>query len=198
MNTKELNERLEVWASDRSISLQTATIVDYVANITEENGEWLAGCKANDQTEMIDAVADKFIFTNVELLKFTYDINDQIFFTNDLAYIKAASQTEVLSRNEFNLLIVNNLGILTNLNEQVDGDIFIGVMKAINRKCVTQMIAMGYDHRKVFDEVLKVIESRVGAWSDVHGKWMKDTSPEAQAHWYTPDYSKCKLKGVLL
>ena len=51
----------------------------------------------------------------------------------------------------------------------------------------------GYDGDKVMNEVIKEISSRVGSYSEETKKWQKDKSPEAQANWYTADFSGCKL-----
>jgi streptogramin lyase len=42
-------------------------------------------------------------------------------------------------------------------------------------------------------EVIKEINSRVGAYNPETKKWQKDKSPEAQAKWYTANFSDCKL-----
>jgi len=57
----------------------------------------------------------------------------------------------------------------------------------------TEMVKMGYDIERTYDEVLKVVESRTGRWDNSIGKFQKDQSPEAKARWYAPDYVKnCK------
>lgn len=58
----------------------------------------------------------------------------------------------------------------------------------------TELCKMGYDIEKVLNEVLKVVESRVGKWNNELGKFDKDKSPEAKANWYRPDYvNNCKV-----
>ena len=44
-------------------------------------------------------------------------------------------------------------------------------------------------------ETIKEISSRIGAWNEEKGKWIKDTSEEAQKLWYKADYSKCKKES---
>jgi hypothetical protein len=57
----------------------------------------------------------------------------------------------------------------------------------------TELCKMGYNVELVVDEVLKVVESRTGAWDDKLGKFVKDKSPEAMRRWYEPNYVKnCK------
>lgn len=62
---------------------------------------------------------------------------------------------------------------------------------------MTEMLKEGYDISKVFNEVLIVIESRTGHWDDKLGKFVKDSSKEALARRYKPDYVKnCKQKTL--
>jgi len=56
-----------------------------------------------------------------------------------------------------------------------------------------EMAKYGYNGDKVMSEVIREIDSRVGAYSPVTKKWQKDKSPEAQAKWYTADFADCKL-----
>jgi len=63
----------------------------------------------------------------------------------------------------------------------------------------TELVKMNYCVDDCDDEVLKVIESRTGEWSDSLGKFMKDLSPEAVSKWYEPNYVKnCKYKCVVI
>lgn len=111
--------RFKSWADSRRISEQAPDRNGFVANITEELGEYLEATKQKDFDETIDAICDIVTFSLTELTK--YDVS---------------------------------------------------IPRAL-------------------DEVLKVIESRVGQWDDVNNKFQKDVSPEAKANWYTPNYQSC-------
>ena len=50
---------------------------------------------------------------------------------------------------------------------------------------------VGYNPEIAMEEVLKEINSRTGKIID--NKYVKDKSPEAQAKWYTADFSKAKI-----
>lgn len=111
-----ISNRLRAWAISRGIAKQEPNRNAFVANITEELGEYLEAFKKGNQNEIVDAIADIRVF------------------------------------------------------------------------CATELVKMGYDIEKVDNEVLMVIESRVGVWDDVNGKFQKDESKEAIAEWYEPDY----------
>ena len=187
--------RIEAWAIATKIAYKEPCVIDYVANITEECGEWLLACKQNDETERIDAVADIFIFSITELIKYDYDIAQMKMFTDGAKFILNWYLSSAMGRNDFNYHIISHLSNIDKLSDPRTTILNLDIMANF---AVTQMITMGYDHFKVIDEVLKVIESRDGEWSREQGKWLKDMSVEAQAKWHVPDYSNCKLAGVLL
>lgn len=58
----------------------------------------------------------------------------------------------------------------------------------------TELVKMGYNIELVLNEVLKVVESRDGKWDVINNKFQKDTSPDAQAKWYEPNYVKVEDK----
>jgi hypothetical protein len=70
------------------------------------------------------------------------------------------------------------------INEVVDAICDVEVFSA------TELVKMGFDIEKSYNEVLKIIESRTGRWDDNLGKFVKDYKPET---WYNADYVKnCK------
>ena len=52
------------------------------------------------------------------------------------------------------------------------------------------MLKLGYDPMKVFEEGLKEINERTGAYDEKVGKWCKG---EKKPNAYKADYSRCKL-----
>lgn len=93
-------------------------------------------------------------------------------------------------RNGFVSMIVEELGEFLEAKED-DGR--IDAMADIVVFALGEMAEYGYNGDKVMDEVIKEISSRTGAYDPATKKWQKDRSPEAQARWYTADFSNCKL-----
>lgn len=54
-------------------------------------------------------------------------------------------------------------------------------------------LKMGYSPILCLEESTREISTRVG--EVINGKFVKDTSDEAKANWYTPDYSKAKIEN---
>ena len=93
-------------------------------------------------------------------------------------------------RNGFVAMIVEELGEFI-AAESTNGR--IDAMADIIVFAYGEIAKYGYDGDKVMDEVIKEISSRVGAYDPATKKWQKDKSPEAQAQWYTADFTDCKL-----
>ena len=93
-------------------------------------------------------------------------------------------------RNGFVAMIVEELGEFI-AAESTNGR--IDAMADIIVFAYGEIAKYGYDGDKVMNEVIKEISSRVGAYDPATKKWQKDKSPEAQAQWYTADFTDCKL-----
>lgn len=93
-------------------------------------------------------------------------------------------------RNGFVAMIVEELGEFIESSE-IDGR--IDAMADIIVFAYGEIAKYGYDGDKVMDEVIKEISSRVGAYNPDTKKWQKDKSPEAQANWYSANFTNCKL-----
>lgn len=110
--------------------------------------------------------------------------------------IKAWSDERLITqqapdRNGFISMIVEELGEFLESGDNIDGR--VDAMADIIVFAYGEMAKYGYHGDKVMDEVIKEISSRVGAYNPETKKWQKDKSPEAQAKWYSADFSKCKL-----
>jgi len=95
-------------------------------------------------------------------------------------------------RNGFVSMIVEELGEFL---ESKDNHGRIDAMADIIVFAYGEMAKYGYDGDKVMDEVIKEISSRDGVYDFNTKKWQKDKSPEAQANWYTADFTNCKLNN---
>jgi hypothetical protein len=93
-------------------------------------------------------------------------------------------------RNGFVSMIVEELGEF--LEAKTD-DGRVDAMADIIVFAYGEIAKYGYHGDKVMAEVIKEISSRTGAYDPNTKKWQKDKSPEAQAKWYTADFTNCKL-----
>ena len=82
-----------------------------------------------------------------------------------------------------------------NYVDRIDAMVYIltGLMKlGINVDCAVKEVYKEINSRRQ-DPKQKEEWSKTGP----SGKWMKDTSDEAKAKWYTPNFDKCILKDKL-
>jgi hypothetical protein len=93
-------------------------------------------------------------------------------------------------RNGFVSMIVEELGEFI---AAPDTEGRIDAMADIIVFAYGEIAKYGYNGDKVMNEVIKEISSRVGQYDPVSKKWQKDKSPEAQANWYTADFTNCKM-----
>ena len=185
--------RLEDWSMSRHITEQKPDVAGYVANITMELGEFLDVPKYKDEFCAIDAVADIVVFSITELFKKSVDYTQ----VGNILTIGQAYERWVAfklddvdpSNNEYNLSIVEQLGFFI---KELPSKDHMPILTIINIS-LNKMITMGYNPILVMDEVLKVVESRTGAWDDTAKKFQKDMSPEAKAKWYKPNYAQARF-----
>jgi len=188
--------RTEKWSDSRGITRQKPHRINFIANVNDEVGEWLVAMKNEDVNDAVDAIGDIVIFSLTELLKYKQDLSNFDFeLSRTEKYNKYVENTKeffkVLSRNEFNLIIITQL---VDFNRTPTQQIAIGHIEQIIRICFKQFTTMGFDPILAMNETLKVVESRTGVWDEEHGKFQKDTSPKAKLGWYKPDYNNARFK----
>jgi len=182
-------DRLKMWSDNCGITEQKPNRIDYVGNVVGELGEFYDAVRDNDENEIVDAIADIIVFSITEIFKayVNYPVISAVY-EDDEHYVELIQTIQNYgyntNRNMFIYLVTKEIGSENNSYQYLFNTVQL---------CYTKLVVMGYDIRKVMNEVVLVLESRVGEWDDDLGKWIKDTSPEAKANWYKPDYSKCKL-----
>lgn len=193
-----LLERAEDWSMSRGITQQAPEHEGFLANITMELGEFLDVPKYKDEFDAIDAVADIVVFSITELFKIG------VFFPPNIVNILKGGHTfmswygdikmtEDSTNNGFNRSIFRCLAIYENTHTPANEEA-IGAISTITTLCLNKMVTMGYNPLVVMDEVLKVVESRVGKWDSVSNKFQKDMSESAKSKWYKPKYMRARVR----
>jgi len=90
----------------------------------------------------------------------------------------------------FTVNIVEELAELNEASKKSDWNGMIDAIADIMVFCSSELTQYQLDAEEVLLETHREINSRIGAWSQEYGKWMKDTSPEAKANWYSADYTR--------
>lgn len=177
--------KLEEWRNERHINSKDQ-IPSLYANLLEEQAELERALLANDQEGIIDAYCDMVVF-----LLNAYDIRDWFNkhskHTGNIHIIAMPIKTHILNNirwsinKEVRLVCVNKV---KNINKEVYN--FVSYI-------FTVIYMYGYDPISCMEEVIKHISSRTGRWDESIKKFVKDTSEEAKAKWYEPNFASCKI-----
>ena len=177
--------KLEGWRQERHIVVKDQ-IVSLYANLLEEQSELERALLSSDRDGIIDAYCDMVIF-----LLNAYDINNwfsnQFKIDSDIRLVKMPLKTSVLNNiratvnKEVRLICVDQV---KNINKEVY--VFVSYIFSV-------IYMYGYDPLSCMEEAFKHISSRRGKWDDSIKKFIKDTSDEAKAQWYEPNYESCKI-----
>ena len=177
--------KLEAWRNERHIDCEDQ-IPSLYANLLEEQAELERALLANDHEGVIDAYCDMVVF-----LLNAYDIND--WFSSQASL----GGTIRLAHMPIKTSVLNN--IRWSINKEVRL-ICVEQVKNINKEVyhfvayIFRVLYMyGYEPISCMEEVIKHISSRTGAWDESIKKFVKDTSEEAKAKWYEPNFASCKI-----
>lgn len=174
--------KIQDWANERGLLEIEFNKCAQSSLIAEELAELAMGKSDN---ECIDAYCDLIVYCTNAISIYKQDDID-VYFHVSCNY---QAVVDALPDDPFDSIILNALSVLLRQDDSVFESlllIIITSMLAIN--------ALQYDVDLAMEETLKEINSRVGAFNPVSGKWEKDKSPEAQANWYKADYNVARLQ----
>lgn len=175
----EIYNKLEQWRNDRHLTIEKQA-ENLLGNILEECTEYI---RANDIHEKIDAICDISVFTinsmpSGMIEKYLYAKINQSF----MEY-RAGDKPIIKPNKELDKSFIERVVESATMDKYVD----------ILYYCHKTAFALGYSYVDCMNETIKEISSRIGAWDENIGKFVKDTSEEAKSKWYKADYSKCRL-----
>lgn len=171
---KRVYEDLAEWRAERRLTTQSQK-EGLVGNILEELAEV---ARAKNDDEKVGEICDIAVFA----------INALIALPNEARFNRGVIEGEL---KEADLVHATWLLLDDDLRVCEDGWENIYLFDLIT-SCFSVIRALGYYPVAAMNETLKKINSRKGAWDEQIGKWVKDTSEEAKAAWYEPNYALCK------
>lgn len=182
------------WSDERLITMNTPDRNGYNSMIVEELFERIKhGILNKDVYQEVDAICDVSVFAVGEIYKYGTDAQDLLGYGDikDWIYNTNDGLMQHLKENniEYTSRIVYYLGEF--LESEDDGKV-----KAMANMIIDSyktLYEMSFDADKCMDEVMKELNSRTGAYSEETKKWQKFKTPEAQALWYTADFTNCKM-----
>ena len=171
----EIYAQLEAWRAERKITAESQK-QGYIINIMEEFGELsqaLRGLEFENtrkvaEHEIIDALCDIAIFT-----------------------INAGADivpNEIETRNNWSLSF-----LLACIN-YFETSNFVAYADDVLICCASLCEKYGFNFEIAMLETIKEISSRTGAYDEKAKKWVKDSSDEARAKWYSANYELARIK----
>lgn len=177
------------WSDERLITQNTPSREGFNAMITEELGEGLEAALMQNQPEFVDALCDISVFAIGEIYKYGFDaavvMDEEEGHKNIADWLPLTTYEARLTLIEEIVFLQYKFLEATTTEERIEH------MKNMTIMCYRELVNMGYDPDKCMDEVMKVINSRVGAYCEDTKKWQKDKSEAAQAMWYATSFENC-------
>ena len=181
INLNQIYKSLDEWRAERKITAQSQKD-GYIINIMEEFGELAAALRDYErfskpsypypknkkyaEHEIIDALCDIAIFT-----------------------INAGADI----RDEYKPLSIDTTNTFSDLNCLL---LYTSTFdfKKILLNCAVLCENYGFNFEIAMLETIKEISSRTGSYNEATKKWVKDTSDEARAKWYSANYELARIK----
>lgn len=191
----EIYKGLAEWRAERGITAESQR-EGYLRNIMEELGELAAGLRDYDswskccdlrfcqihkemaEREIVDAICDISVFTiNAAEADIPYSIKPFI----------------IETKREFSVVDIF-VAIADFIRADENGSPFNYYDFArILKYCASVCEQYGFNFEIAMLETIKEISSRTGAYDEKAKKWIKDTSDEAKAKWYSANYELAKI-----
>ena len=183
------------WSDERLITQNTPDRNGYNSMIVEELYERIKhGILAKDIYQEVDAICDVSVFAVGEIYKYGADAQDLLGYGDIKDWIYNVNDELLSYLKENNISYTSR--VVYYLGEFLESEDDNGKVKAMTNMIIDSyktLYEMSFDADKCMDEVMKELNSRTGAYSEETKKWQKFKTPEAQALWYTADFTNCRL-----
>ena len=194
INLNEIYSQLEAWRDERGITDESQK-EGYLRNVMEEFGELAAGLrnyvswskcdlrfcqihKEMAEREIVDAICDISVFT-----------------INAGADIPCEVKPLIIEpKREFSIA-----DIFVAIADFIRADNDVAPFNYYNfafilKYCASVCEHYGYNFELAMLETIKEISSRTGSYDEKAKKWIKDSSDEARAKWYSANYELARIK----
>lgn len=184
---QNIQDRLKKWKAERHLTVESSR-AGLIGNLLEELTELE---RSETIYEYIDALMDISVFC--------INAMSRDFITEpDLTLPYPAGQVCDLIQDVSKLSKLMTDGILIKAESSEETYPYYQAtvhssLTNLVKRCWAIAVRSGINPIKAMDETIKEISSRTGHFDPQINKFIKDTSPEAQAKWYKADYTKAEL-----
>lgn len=179
---------LDEWRAERGITAESQK-TGYLVNVMEELGELAQARRYYDR-----ALIDECSYCKAIKKKAEHEIIDAIC---DICVFTINAGADIPCENKPTRLELEpclSLDIL--LREIADYQRRFNsiTLYYVLRVCASLCHQYGFNFEIAMLETIKEISSRTGAYDKTSKKWIKDTSDEAKAKWYSANYELARIK----
>ena len=194
INLTEIYAQLEAWRAERGITAHSQKD-GYLVNIMEEFGELAAALRDYEkffkgggaqkqaaEHEIIDSICDIAVFTMNAMSDMPCHLKEtEIEWEDDFCddFCDLIRQISWLTTD------FNNKGCMWSPQR------FNLILAQLAQICEKY----GFNFELAMLETIKEISSRTGSYDEKAKKWVKDSSDEARAKWYSANYELARIKN---
>ncbi len=188
----EIYKGLDEWRAERGITAESQK-EGYIVNVMEEFGELSTALRLLEKSKSVNdshelKCAEHFIIDALcDIAVFTINAGTDVNCNEKLESINTTTQT---TRCNFSLSFLlsecGNFDYYGKLSSYV-------CFNQILLTCAKLCELYGFNFQIAMDETIKEISSRTGAYDENAKKWVKDTSDEARAKWYSANYELARI-----
>ena len=190
----EIYKGLAEWRAERGITAESQK-AGYIVNVMEELGELASALRDYEKfsaTEQDTAKKQKAEYEIIDALcdisVFTINVGADINCNEKLESINTTTQTTRCNSSlSFLLSECGNFDYYGKLSSYV-------CFNQILLSCAKLCEQYGFNFEIAMLETIKEISSRTGAYDENAKKWVKDTSDEAKAKWYSANYELARIE----
>lgn len=214
INMAQIYAQLEAWRAERKITAESQKD-GYIINIMEEFGELSSALRDYEKIKNGEQIIKKHIakewnenntkwavlgYKKVTLADAEYQIIDALC---DIAVFTINTGVDIHHTHKNNIIDTSKVGF-DNTN-----DLF-ALLKACGEFacypngwvtfndildfCASSCEYYGFNFEIAMLETIKEIASRTGSYDEKAKKWVKDSSDEAKAKWYSANYELARIK----
>ncbi len=194
INLTKIYKGLEEWRAERKITAESQK-AGYLVNVMEELGELATALRDYEKLSKADLACYDTVkkVAEHEIIDALCDIS--VFTINAGADLPRAVKPLIIeTEREFSVVDIF-AAIADFIRADVKGSPFNYYDFALILKyCASVCENYGFNFQIAMDETIKEISSRTGYYDENAKKWVKDTSDEAKAKWYSANYELARIE----
>lgn len=193
IDLSEIYKGLDEWRAERKITAKSQKD-GYLVNIMEELGELASALRDYEKFSVTEQDTAKKQKAEYGIIDALCDIS--VFTINAGVNIPDSKKDTAINtrKTSFNIAnlcnLINDCAKFASDHYYKDGIYYNSILVNCAKLCEHY----GFNFELAMLETIKEISSRTGAYDEKAKKWVKDTSDEAKAKWYSANYELARIE----